>query len=129
MSEAVELFSTCSEHDRAANQAKIEIIVQELGYLALAVTLTGSYVGQDLAHGELCVEVPALSPQEAMELLRLKLKGSASSFDVSSTTERLLDVLGYIPLARRYTPYILQEGNGWRARILLTYYSSINVNS
>ena len=74
MSEAVELFSACSEHDRAANQAKIEMIVQELGCLALAVTLTGSYVGQDLAHGELCVEVPALSPQEAMELVRLKLK-------------------------------------------------------
>ena len=45
------------------------------------------------------MEVPPLSPQEAKALLRLKLKGSASSFDVSSTTERLLDVLGYIPLA------------------------------
>ncbi len=69
VSEAVELFSTCSDYDRAANQAKIEMIVQELGCLALAVTLTGSYVGQDLAHGELCAEVPALSPQEAMELM------------------------------------------------------------
>ena len=45
------------------------------------------------------MEVPPLSPQEAKALLRLKLKGSVSSFDVSSTTERLLDVLGYIPLA------------------------------
>ena len=44
LSEAVELFSTCSEYDRAANQAKIEMIVQELGCLALAVTLAGTYV-------------------------------------------------------------------------------------
>lgn len=45
------------------------MIVQELGCLALAVTLTGLYVGQDLAYGELCAEVPVLSPQEAMELM------------------------------------------------------------
>ncbi len=65
---------------------------------SLLVTTRSRLIGQDLAYGELCVEVPPLSSQEAMELLQLKLKGSASSFDVFST-ERLLDVLGSIPLA------------------------------
>ncbi len=64
---------------------------------SLLVTTRSRLIGQDLAYGELCVEVPPLSSQEAMELLQLKLKGSASSFDVFST-ERLLDVLGSIPL-------------------------------
>ena len=62
---------------------------------SLLVTTRSRPVGQDLADGELCAEVPPFSKA----LLRLSLKGSASSFDVSSTTERLLDVLGYIPLA------------------------------
>ena len=44
VSEAVELFSTYSDYDRAVNHAKIEMIVQELGCLALAVTLAGSYM-------------------------------------------------------------------------------------
>ena len=52
MSEAVELFSTCSEHDRAANQAKIEMIVQELALYDGAVGARGihelrSYIGQE----------------------------------------------------------------------------------
>ncbi len=65
---------------------------------SLLVTTRSRLAGEDLAHGELCVEVPPLSGQEAKALLRLKLKGSANSFDVSSI-ERLLDVLGFIPLA------------------------------
>ncbi len=65
---------------------------------SLLVTTRSRLVGQDLAHGELCVEVPPLSPQEAMDLLQLKAKGAVGSFD-KYTTERLLDVLGYIPLA------------------------------
>ena len=43
VSDAVELFSKCSDYDRAADQAKIEMIVRELG-LASAITLAGSYV-------------------------------------------------------------------------------------
>jgi tetratricopeptide (TPR) repeat protein len=48
LSEAVDLFSTCSECDGTAHEdhAKIEMIVQELGCLALAVTLAGSYVSE-----------------------------------------------------------------------------------
>ncbi len=65
---------------------------------SLLVTTRSRHIGQDLAYGELCVEVPPLSSQEAMELLQLKLKGSASSFDICNI-ERLLDVLGSIPLA------------------------------
>ena len=65
---------------------------------SLLVTTRSRLLGQDLAHGELCVEAPPFSSQEAKELLTLKLKGAGGSFDVSSTG-RLLDVLGYIPLA------------------------------
>jgi tetratricopeptide (TPR) repeat protein len=48
LSEAVDLFSTCSECDGTAyeDHANIEMIVQELGCLALAVTLAGSYVSE-----------------------------------------------------------------------------------
>ena len=65
---------------------------------SLLVTTRSRLIGQDLAHRELCVKVPPLSSQEAKALLRLKLKGSTSTFDVSST-ERLLNILGSIPLA------------------------------
>ena len=64
---------------------------------SLLVTTRSRFVGQELAHGELCVEVPPLLGQEAKALLQLKLRDSVSSFDAS--TERLLDILGYIPLA------------------------------
>ena len=64
----------------------------------LLVTTRNKRVGQDLAHGELCVEVPPFSCQEARALLRSKVKGATDFFDVSST-ERLLEVLGHIPLA------------------------------
>ena len=65
---------------------------------SLLVTTRSRHIGQDLANGELCVEVPPLSDEEAKALLQLKLRGSASSFD-RHNTERLLDVLGSIPLA------------------------------
>lgn len=65
---------------------------------SLLVTTRDKRVGQDLAYGELCVEVPPFSCQEARALLRSKVKGAADFFDVSST-ERLLEVLGHIPLA------------------------------
>ncbi len=64
----------------------------------LLVTTRSRPVGQDLADGEPGVEVPPLSSQEAMKLLQLKAKEAVDSFDKHST-ERLLDVLGCIPLA------------------------------
>ena len=65
---------------------------------SLLFTTRSRLIGQDLAYGELCVEVPPLSPQEATELLQLKAKGAVGSFD-KHRTEILLDVLGYNPLA------------------------------
>ena len=65
---------------------------------SLLVTTRSRPLGQDLAHGELCVEVHPFSLQEAKDLLQLKMKGAGASFEVYNT-ERLLDVLGYIPLA------------------------------
>ena len=65
---------------------------------SLLVTTRSRPLAQDLAHGELCVEVHPFSSQEAKDLLQLKMKGAGASFDVYNT-ERLLDVLGYIPLA------------------------------
>ena len=44
MLEIVELFSTCLDYDSIANQVEIEMIVQELGCLALVVTLAELYV-------------------------------------------------------------------------------------
>ena len=44
------------------------------------------------------MEVHPLSLQEAKDLLQLKMKGAGASFDIYNT-ERLLDILGYIPLA------------------------------
>lgn len=65
---------------------------------SLLVTTRSRPLGEDLAHGELCVEVHRFSLQEAKDLLQLKMKGAGASFEVY-ITERLLDILGYIPLA------------------------------
>ena len=65
---------------------------------SLLITTRSRTVGEDLAHGELCVEVQRFSLQEAEALLRSKVKGAADSFDMRSAAW-LLDILGYIPLA------------------------------
>ena len=65
---------------------------------SLLVTTRSKNVGQDLAHGKLCAEVPPLSSKEAVKLLQLKVKGAVGSFD-KHNAERLLDVLGCSPLA------------------------------
>ena len=65
---------------------------------SLLITTRSRLFGQDLTHGELCVEVQPFSLQEAEILLRSKMKGVVGSFEVCST-ERLLDILGCIPLA------------------------------
>lgn len=45
VSEAVELFSKCSDYDRAANQAKIEMIVQGLVEAKTVVHCQRLYAG------------------------------------------------------------------------------------
>ena len=64
---------------------------------SLFVTTRSRHVGQDLAHGQACVEVPPFSFQEATDLLQLKAKGAVDPRD--SSIQKLLDVLGCIPLA------------------------------
>ena len=65
---------------------------------SLLVTTRSRIVGQRLALGEDCVEVAPLSGPEAEALLRSKLKESANTLKTASV-ERLIEVLGYIPLA------------------------------
>lgn len=65
---------------------------------SLIITTRSRQVGQNLIDRESCIEVPPLSIQEAKLLLRLNAEGA---FDRSeqAVTRRLLEVLGYIPLA------------------------------
>ena len=87
--------ATVTQTQRALNDYLPSILNPQK---SLLVTTRNRLIGQDLANGELCVEVPALSDEEAKALLQLKLRGSASSLD-RLNTERLLNVLGSIPLA------------------------------
>ena len=87
--------ATVTQTQRALNDYLPSILNPQK---SLLITTRSRLIGQDLANGELCVEVPALSHEEAKALLQLKLRGSAGSFD-RHNTERFLDVLGSIPLA------------------------------
>jgi tetratricopeptide (TPR) repeat protein len=64
----------------------------------LFITTRNRHLGEELVKGELCVEISPFSSQEARELLRSKLREDIDLLDTSSL-ERLLDVLGRIPLA------------------------------
>ncbi len=64
----------------------------------LIITTRNRHLGEELVKGELCVEISPFSSQEARELLRSKLREDIDLLDTSSL-ERLLDVLGHIPLA------------------------------
>ena len=64
----------------------------------LIITTTSRHVGDDLIDGESCIEVPPFSIQEAESLLRLNAKDAFDRCELS-VIGRLLDVLGYIPLA------------------------------
>ena len=64
----------------------------------LLVTTRNRLVGQNLALGEQCVEVPPLSCAEAKNLLQKKAKRVRCPFN-EPTLDELVDVLGYMPLA------------------------------
>lgn len=85
--------------------------------LLLVTTKSGS-LGHDLAHGESCVETTPFPNHEAEELLRSKLDGAGSSLDVLST-RRLLNILGYIPLAITQAAAFIKR-NKWTIRCYLT---------
>ena len=77
----------------------IDYIPQKLGPSRLLLfTTRNRALGVDLANGELSVEVPTLSLQEARDLLQSKLERELGMLD-EPELEMLLDVLGYIPLA------------------------------
>jgi len=64
----------------------------------LIITTRNRHLGEELVKGEICVEISPFSSQEARELLRSKLREDIDLLDTSSL-ERLLNVLGHIPLA------------------------------
>ena len=64
----------------------------------LIITTRSRHVGEDLIHIELCIEVPPFSIQEAESLLRLNAEDAVDHCK-PDVIRRLLDVLGYIPLA------------------------------
>ena len=64
----------------------------------LIINTRSRHVGDDLIDGESCIEVPPFSIQEAESLLRLNAEDAFDRCELS-VIGRLLDVLGYIPLA------------------------------
>ncbi len=62
------------------------------------ITTRDRFVGEQIFDNKHCVEVLPMSPQEASLCLRSKLKLSIGIYDEVSS-ETLLDVLAYIPLA------------------------------
>jgi len=70
--------------------------------------------------------VPLFSSQEAKKLLRSKLKGAGGSLDVLNT-ERLLDILGYIPLAITQAAAFIKR-NRWTVQGYLTALEEDNQN-
>lgn len=55
-------------------------------------------LGEDLAHGELPIEIKPFEVEDAKRMLRSKAEGIADDQD-GPDSERLLEVLGFIPLA------------------------------
>jgi len=64
---------------------------------SMIITTRSRHVGEDLSDGESCIEVPPFSPEEAESLLRLTAKNTLNYPKLAIS--RLLEILGYIPLA------------------------------
>ena len=80
----------------------------------LIVTSRNRQLGEDLANGEPCVEISPFSSLEAKELLRSKIREDLDLLDTASL-ERLLDVLGHIPLAITQAAAFMNR-NRWSLR-------------
>lgn len=65
---------------------------------SLLITTRREGLGEDLSHGEECIKVPPFDVHEARFLLQHRSRNQASGHDLPEST-RLLDILGYIPLA------------------------------
>ena len=65
---------------------------------SLVITSRNRQLGEDLSHGERCIEILPFALQEARALLQLRAGTIAESWS-GSDSETLLEVLGCIPLA------------------------------
>jgi tetratricopeptide (TPR) repeat protein len=65
---------------------------------SLVITSRNRQLGEDLSHGERCIEILPFALQEARALLQLRVGAIADSWS-DSDSETLLEVLGCIPLA------------------------------
>ncbi|KAI9778144.1 MAG: hypothetical protein M1839_008353 [Geoglossum umbratile] len=65
---------------------------------SLIVTTRSRTLGEDLTNGEPCIEIPTFTPQEARILLQSRATRMVDGRD-ESDVKRLLEILGYIPLA------------------------------
>lgn len=65
---------------------------------SLLITTRRQSLGEDLAYGERCIEVPPFDAQEAQLLLQSRFPGLPLGID-SPEAAKLLDILAYIPLA------------------------------
>ena len=65
---------------------------------SLIITTRSRHVGEDLVDGESCIEIPPFSLQEAESLLQRKTNDILNNSE-PSVSRKLLDILGYIPLA------------------------------
>lgn len=88
-----------STTEKPTSRSLIDYLPKRLSPQRLLIITTRSrHLGEDLVNGQLCVEISPFSSQEARDLLRSKLSEDIDLLDTSSL-ERLLDVLGHIPLA------------------------------
>ncbi|KAI9761267.1 MAG: hypothetical protein M1840_001991, partial [Geoglossum simile] len=65
---------------------------------SLIVTTRSRTLGEDLTNGEPCIEILPFAPKEAIILLQSRVGRMADDQD-ESDVKRLLEILGYIPLA------------------------------
>ncbi|KAF7502552.1 hypothetical protein GJ744_005491 [Endocarpon pusillum] len=77
----------------------IDYVPRRLDSKRLLINTTRSrHVGENLIDGESCIEVPPFSIQEAESLLRLNAEDAVDRCK-PAVIKRLLDILGYVPLA------------------------------
>jgi len=93
---------------------------------SILITSRSRVLGKDLANGESCVEAVPFSAQEAKDLLQLRLEGIDITLDKNSA-ERLLDILGYIPLAITQAAAFISR-NRWNVKGYITAIESDKQN-